>query len=131
MAKEVFKEIFIMLLLLVAVLLLFGVIFYDYIPTSKVIPNKVAYIVPEEVKEELDSVLQDTKDTITLTYEIDTIDLNRYKSSGSYVPGKVNPFEEYKEPVNNDINSDSNGSTNTENQANSNSTNTFYNDVAK
>ena len=128
MVKAVFKEIFIMLLLLAAVLLLFGVIFYDYIPTSKIIPNKVAYLVPEEVKEELDAVLQDTKDTITLTYEIDSTDLNRYKSSGSYVPGKVNPFEEYKEPVDNDISEGSNGNANS---GNSNSTNSFYNDVAK
>ena len=42
MFKSVIKEILIMLLLCVAIVLILGVIFYNYIPTNKVIPNKLA-----------------------------------------------------------------------------------------
>ena len=42
MLKSVFKEIFIMLLLCVAIVLILGVLFYNYIPTNKTIPNKLA-----------------------------------------------------------------------------------------
>ena len=38
MLKSVFKEIFIMLLLCVAIVLILGVMFYNYIPTNKTIP---------------------------------------------------------------------------------------------
>lgn len=39
--KSIIKEIFIILLLCIAVCLIFGVIFYDYIPTNKVVPSTV------------------------------------------------------------------------------------------
>jgi uncharacterized SAM-binding protein YcdF (DUF218 family) len=41
MFKSVIKEILIMLLLCVAIVLILGVIFYNYIPTNKAIPNKL------------------------------------------------------------------------------------------
>ena len=47
-----------MVLLCVAVILIFAIVFYDFIPND-VIPNKVAYTVPDdiaaELKEEVDS----------------------------------------------------------------------------
>ena len=50
MVKTVLKEICIMALLCIAIVLTFGIAFYDYIPLSKTIPNKVQYSVPDEVK---------------------------------------------------------------------------------
>ena len=38
MVKSVIKEILIMLLLCIAIVLIFGLLFYDYIPTNKMIP---------------------------------------------------------------------------------------------
>ena len=43
MVKSIIKEIIIMLLLCVAILLILGVLFYDYIPSNKVVPGKIAY----------------------------------------------------------------------------------------
>ena len=37
--KSIVKEIFIILLLCIALCLVFGVIFYDYIPNNKVVPS--------------------------------------------------------------------------------------------
>ena len=39
--KSIVKEIFIILLLCIALCLVFGVIFYDYIPNNKVVPSTV------------------------------------------------------------------------------------------
>ena len=39
MLKTVLKETCIMLLLCVAIVLILGVVFYDYIPANKAIPN--------------------------------------------------------------------------------------------
>ena len=49
MIKTVFKEIIIILLLCLAILLILSVLFYDYNPISKVVPNKIAYTVPENI----------------------------------------------------------------------------------
>lgn len=43
MIKSVFKEVSIMLLICLAIVLVLGVIFYDYIPNNKVVPSKIAY----------------------------------------------------------------------------------------
>ena len=51
MIKSIFKEICIMILLCIAIVLVLGVIFYDSIPTNKVVPNKLsAYTTPENVR---------------------------------------------------------------------------------
>ena len=51
MVKSIIKEIIIMLLLCVAILLILGVLFYDYIPSNKVVPCKIAYSTPENIQE--------------------------------------------------------------------------------
>ena len=53
MVKSIIKEIIIMLLLCVAILLILGVLFYDYIPSNKVVPGKIAYSTPENIQEEV------------------------------------------------------------------------------
>ena len=53
MAKKVIKEIIIMLLLCLAIILILGVLLYEYVPSNKIIPEEVSYTTPEEVKEEL------------------------------------------------------------------------------
>ena len=51
--KSIVKEIFIILLLCIAVCLVFGVIFYDYIPNNKVVPSTVeAYKTSNTIKDE-------------------------------------------------------------------------------
>ena len=53
MIKSIIKEIIIVLLLLVAVVLALGVLFYDYIPMNKIVPSVASYTTSEEIKKEL------------------------------------------------------------------------------
>ena len=51
MAKTVIKELIIILLLCLAIILLFGILLYEYVPITKTIPNPVSYTTPDEVKQ--------------------------------------------------------------------------------
>ena len=91
MLKSVIKEIFIILLLSIAILLILGILFYDYIPINRVVPQKEAYSTPDEVKNEIDEEIAESE-KIEVTYEVTDADLNIYKQTGSYTEGKANPF---------------------------------------
>ena len=91
MAKKLIKEIIILLLSSLAILLILGILLYDYIPTNKKIPEVTKY----ETSAELKAALADTKveeTNIILTYEITDTDLALYKNNRSYIPSKENPF---------------------------------------
>ena len=93
MIKTFFKEMMITLLLCVAILLVLSILFYDYNPINKVVPNKIAYSAPESIKNEL--VEENVQNTLAIENKIYTIegsDLNIYKRSNTYNPSKVNPF---------------------------------------
>ena len=142
MVKSVLKEIVIILLLSIAILLILMVIFYNYIPISKVIPDRAEYVTPNEVQEELAENLTQNN-TVPITYSITDADLNIYKQSGTTVEGKSNPFAlqevtsstENNQNSGNDENSSANDNINVnedkkENTSvNKNSTGTFFNDV--
>lgn len=96
MAKNIIKEIIIVLLLLLAIILVLGVILYDYVPTNKRVPEKVSYTTPQNVKEELQSSQDVDKDKVILTYTLDQNDLYNYQITNDYRPGKTNPFSSYK-----------------------------------
>ena len=104
MAKTILKEIIITLLLCIAILLILSIIFYDYNPLNKIVPNKIAYSTPEEIKNEIEQ--NEVKDIleggVNIVYSIDGSDLNIYKKSNSYVPGKANPFAAISEEVTED-----------------------------
>lgn len=128
MVKSIIKEIFIMLLLCIAILLILGILFYDYIPTNKVIPTREAYTTPENVKAEINEQITELE-KVEVSYEITDVDLNIYKQSNAYKPGKANPFS-LKDSSNTTSNETS--GENTENVTNpgkdKNSTGTFFND---
>lgn len=91
--KGIVKEIIIMLLLLLAIILALGVLFYNYMPTSKVVPVVEEYTVSEGVSESLaNDILADTSKVI-VTKEIDSSDLSIYEKNKDYSKGKANPFE--------------------------------------
>lgn len=123
MLKSVIKEIFIVLLLCIAILLVLGILFYDYIPTNKNIPEKEAYVTPEDVKKEIGENISETE-KVEITYEVTDSDLDLYKQSGSYEEGKANPFalEETTDKPLNDANV-----TNSDNSS-TNENNTFWDD---
>lgn len=133
MVKSVIKEIIIMLLLCVAIVLILGILFYDYIPTNKIVPTKEAYTTPETVKVEINEQITEIEKT-EISYEITGSDLNLYKQSSSYKPGKANPFALVNSS--NNTTGTSNGGTNTSSNTvptntneNQNSTGTFFNDT--
>lgn len=96
MAKKVIKELIISLLLCLAIILLLGILLYEYVPMTKTIPNPVSYTTPENVKQELANSEIVDEEQIILTYEVDSNDLNNYKRIQDYKPGKANPFSSYE-----------------------------------
>lgn len=140
MVKSILKEVFIILLLSIAILLILGILFYEYIPINRVIPEAEAYTTPENVLQELNENITESSEKVEVTYEVTDADLNIYKQTGSYTEGKANPFA-LEETTNTNTNSNGNGTTNTNNNSNTNentsngqetidenSTGTFFND---
>ena len=77
MSKNFFKELIISLLLCLAIILLLGVLLYEYVPMNKTVPNAVTYTTPEEARKELNNAFTELtgegqqlhyKKDITLTY---------------------------------------------------------------
>lgn len=120
MFKSIIKETCIMLLLCVAVVLVFGIAFYDYIPLTKVIPDKVTYVVPEDIKAELETNVQvDEMQEQIINYSVSAQDLKQYEDSGVYEKGNPNPFKAFSYSGNSTI-VEGNGSSSTSNNSNSN-----------
>ena len=98
MVKSIIKEIFIILLLIIAIVLVLGIIFYEYRPSTKKIPTAVSeYVLPEEMQEELKETLEAAgAQNIIKTYRVDGDDLKSYQRSNDYEQGRVHPFEGIK-----------------------------------
>lgn len=96
MAKSIIKELIIVLLLCLAIILVLGILLYEYVPITKTIPNEVSYTTPENVKQELLSSSDVDDSQIIMTYEINSDDLSNYRRVQDYVPGKANPFSSYE-----------------------------------
>ena len=128
MFKTIIKEAFILLLLCIAIVLILGILFYDYIPTNRVIPEKEAYYTPENVKTEINEQITEME-KVEISYEITDADLSVYKQTSSYKPGKPDPFSLTETNDNavgeNDNTTDTTGNGTTTN-SNTNSTNTFF-----
>ena len=95
MTKKILKELIISLLLCLAIILLLGIVLYEYVPMTKTIPNPVSYTTPENVKQELATTEDVDEEEIIMTYEVDATDLNNYKQIQNYKPGKANPFSSF------------------------------------
>ena len=95
MAKNVIKEIIIVLLLCLAIILILGILLYEYAPMSKTVPNPVSYTTPENVQQELANTTSVDDSQIIMTYEVDSTDLRNYERINDYQPGKANPFSSY------------------------------------
>ena len=112
MAKKVIKEIIIMLLLCLAIILILGVLLYEYVPSNKIIPDEVSYTTPEAVQEELSKSEDVENDEVILTYSVDSTDLDNYERINTYVPGKPNPFSPYNETTTSGEDTTQSGSSN-------------------
>ncbi len=116
-AKNIIKELIIFLLLVLAIILILGVLLYEYVPTNKIIPEKVSYTTPENIKSELQTDESVDNTEVVVTYQIDSTDLSNYKKINEYVPGKKNPFASIKQD-----NTTTDGNTTSDTTANANTT---------
>lgn len=121
MAKNIIKEIIIILLLTLAIILIMGVLLYGYSPSGKILPEAVSYTTPEEAKQEI--AQQDNADTnqIVMTYEVTASDLKNYQRTNEYVQGKRNPFASIETEEEETNSSNSNSSSSSSNKSSSNS----------
>ena len=93
MIKNFLKEVIIILFLCIAILLVLSIMFYDYNPITKVVPNKVAYTTPEDIVNILDEEnINANVEIEKRVYTIDGSDLTIYQKSKTYDPSKENPF---------------------------------------
>lgn len=99
MAKTIIRETIIILLLCLAIILVLGVVLYNYVPTNKIVPEEVSYTQTEEVKKAIQESVSAENTQVVLTYEIDETDLDNYEKIKDYKPGKTNPFSAYQEEV--------------------------------
>lgn len=90
--SKIFKETMIMLLTCLVGILLFAVVFYEYIPNRKIVPEVTQYEASEQVKQAIADDIDKRNDQVVLTYEVTSSDLNNYKYNKKYVAGKANPF---------------------------------------
>lgn len=109
---KVLREIFIYILLIALIVLIFGIIFYEQLPSNKIVPGKVEYSVPEKLEEELEQSLEtEEEQEVLVTYTIEEDDLDRYEEADKYNPGKVDPFSDYNDGTGN-TNGNSDGNNN-------------------
>ena len=130
MIKTIIKETVITLLLLAAIILAAGVLLYDYIPSSKIVPNISQYQTDEKIKEELSETISNEKEEVIITYEVDSKDLNIYEKTKDYNAGNPNPFSYYTTgTVNNNSNNTQNNTSSNSNTTNNTTGNgTFFED---
>ena len=123
---KVVKEIIILLLVCLITMLLLAVIFYNYLPARKIIPEVATYKASDTVTELLADNIDNTDNDVLLTYEggeyeVTKSDLKNYESVKEYVPGKSNPFAKVATDNNSNTNS-SNGSGTATNENSNNTT---------
>ena len=94
MAKNVIKEIIIILLLALAIILILGVLLYRYTAYNKVLPEEVSYQTSEEVKQEIESSNTIGDEQPVLRYSVTASELQSYERNNEYVEGNRNPFAE-------------------------------------
>ncbi len=99
MVKVIIRETIISLLVCLAVLLVLSLVFYNYIPSNKVIPETVEYKPSKEIQTQLNTAVNDDSKEIIMTYEITSQDLDNYERINEYNPGKANPFAPVSETV--------------------------------
>lgn len=104
MNRKIIKEIFIIILLILVIMFVMGILFYDVIPFKEDITS-VEYTPDEKVLQAVEEI-QGNKNQVTTneeallkSYSIDKDDLTIYANQKFYESGKKDPFAESSEPV--------------------------------
>ena len=129
LSKELLKDIGISVLIVIAIILIIMIIFYNKISIGKVIPKAEEYTLSEELENELEQESTDENSEIIKTYELEASDLKKYEKSNEYNKGKQNPFAAESSTNNENNNTTTNSITTEENTAqNETSSTNFYED---
>lgn len=115
--SKIIKEIIIMLLVALAGMLLFAVIFYEYIPNRKVVPEVTQYSASEKIKELKADNIDKRDEQIIKTFKVTSSDLSNYKVTNDYVAGKSDPFAPTKQSPDADSSTKKPGSSNNSNSS--------------
>lgn len=126
MIKTIIKEAFIILLLLIAIVLIFSILFYEYIPTNKTIPSKLSYQLPEEIANEMQEAKVEEVNSVNVIYQIDESELKTSQKANSYKPGRINPFASITTANSNTTGNNTVGNNTT---GNNNTTGTYFNNA--
>lgn len=140
--KSLSKELFIMALLIMIVVFMVGIIFYEYMPNNKTVPEPITYSTASTTTAVLQEIAATASDSssssdsietqsIIKSYSIGTKELSTAASKQSYTSGKTDPFAEYTGTTSttNGNTTDTNTTTTTTtqgNSSNSSSTGTFF-----
>lgn len=126
MIKNIIKEGIIIILLLIAIIFILSIVFYEYMPNNKTIPSEIqAYNLPEDMQQELKSSIETAEQqNIVKTLYIDNSDLKSYETKKDYNKGKANPFADYSSNESNTTNTNNNNNGTTSNNSNTTGTGT-------
>ena len=100
--KHVVKEIFIIALLIMTVVFIIGMIFYEYMPNNKIVPEPITYMAESSTTAVLQGIQSEVliqedseEQSIIKSYSIGAKELSTAAAKHSYTSGKTNPFSQY------------------------------------
>ena len=131
LSKDILKDIGISFLIVIAIILLIMIVFYNKISIGRVIPKAEEYTLSEELANELEQESEDEDSEIIKTYELEASDLKKYEKTNEYNKGKKNPFSaESSATTNSTTGNNTTSSTNEQNDTveNTSSSTNFYDD---
>lgn len=124
---KIIKDLIISILIVVCIVVILSVVFYDKISLSKVIPESEDYLLSDEMQQGIDDSTSDEEKEVVTKYYIDAADLKKYEKTKEYNKGKKNPFAEEATPTGNTTNNETSSGNNIENN-NTNDSGHFYED---
>lgn len=89
---EIIKQIIISVLIVICIIIVLSLIFYDKIALTRVIPEAEEYFISEKMEEEIEESDLESTEEVVIKYHIDSSDLRKYEKANEYVKGKSNPF---------------------------------------
>ena len=128
------KEIVFGILFLIVVVLIIGIIFYEFIP-NQIIPEATKYVQTSDtaklltqIEEEKQEEVKEEKEEVLKSYQVTSDDLSTYSNQSKYVKGKNHPFFDYTSVKENDPNAPSDAPVDSNTSSNSSDSNTSQND---
>jgi len=108
--NNIWRDLFFSLLIVLFVVLIISLIYYNKLSINRVIPESTDYLLSEKMQKDIEEDKLDEIDEVVTTYYLDASDLKKYEKNKEYQKGKVNPFKEISETISGSDGGDSNES---------------------